>query len=112
MKEEKLEKQEGRFLKYLSPIVPQREVSDSSREDQELPYVYHSSVNPLAQVVTCTNQSLNLAGLHAASVAIRSVTFFGTIEKLFCFFSSSHHRWDVLTAVTGVLTNHRDSLEC
>ena len=29
------------------------------------------------------------------------MTFFGTIEHLFSFFSSSTHRWDVLLSVTG-----------
>lgn len=58
-------------------------------------------INPNAEFVACTNHSLNLACLHAASTAIDSVTFFGTIEKLFSLFSSSTHRWDVLLSVTG-----------
>ncbi|XP_018495217.1 uncharacterized protein LOC100901689 [Galendromus occidentalis] len=49
------------------------------------------------------NHSLNLAGVHAASASVRSVSFFGVIEKLFCFFSSSTHRWSALTAVAGSL---------
>ncbi|EFA12671.1 52 kDa repressor of the inhibitor of the protein kinase-like Protein [Tribolium castaneum] len=58
-------------------------------------------INPKVEFVACTNHSLNLAGVHAASVAVNSVTFFGTMERLFLFFSSSTHRWDVLTSATG-----------
>ena len=49
-------------------------------------------VNPKAQFVACTNHSLNLVGVHGASVAIDSITFFGTLERVFVFFSSSTHR--------------------
>lgn len=58
-------------------------------------------INPNAEFVACTNHSLNLACLHAASTAIDSITFFGTIEQLFSLFSSSTHRWDVLLSFTG-----------
>ena len=51
--------------------------------------------------IPCTNHSLNLAGGHAASVADDSVTFFGTLENLFSFFSALTHRWDILIATTG-----------
>ncbi|XP_018494653.1 zinc finger MYM-type protein 1-like [Galendromus occidentalis] len=60
-------------------------------------------INPGAEFVACSNHSLNLAGVHAASASVRSVSFFGVIEKLFCFFSSSTHRWSALTAVAGSL---------
>jgi len=53
-------------------------------------------LNPKAEFIACTNHSLNLAGVHAASVCANSVTFFGTIERVFTFFSSSTHRWDIL----------------
>ena len=49
-------------------------------------------INPNAEFVACTNHSLNLACVHAASTAIDSITFFRTIEHLFSFFSSSTHR--------------------
>ena len=58
-------------------------------------------INQKAEFVACTNHSLNLAGVHAASVAVNSITFFGCVERLFVFFSSSTHRWNVLTSVTG-----------
>jgi len=57
-------------------------------------------INPNALFVACTNHSLNLAGIHVASVSVDSVTFFGTLEKIFVFFFHLH-RWDVLTAATA-----------
>ncbi|KAG8226744.1 hypothetical protein J437_LFUL004395 [Ladona fulva] len=59
------------------------------------------AVNQNAQFVACSNHSLNLVGVHAASVAVDSVTFFGTMERVFNYFSSSTHRWKALTDVTG-----------
>ena len=43
----------------------------------------------------CNNYSLNLAGVHAVGVGTQSVTFFGTVEKVYTFFSSSTHMGDV-----------------
>lgn len=59
------------------------------------------ALNPKALFVACTNHSLNLAGVHAASESVNSVTFFGILEKLFAFFSASTVRWNALVAVTG-----------
>lgn len=56
-------------------------------------------INPKADFANCTNHSLNLAGSYAASVAVNSITFFGTVERVYVFFSSSTHRWDVLKSV-------------
>ncbi|KAJ1144416.1 hypothetical protein NDU88_010715 [Pleurodeles waltl] len=53
-------------------------------------------MNPKALFVPCNNHSLNLAGMHAVGVGTKSVTFFGTVEKVYAFFSSSTHRWDIL----------------
>ncbi|KAL3852093.1 hypothetical protein ACJMK2_015779 [Sinanodonta woodiana] len=61
-----------------------------------------SEINPEAVFVPCTNHSLNLACVHAASVAVHSVPFFGILDRLFSFFSASTHRWDVLIQVTGL----------
>nr|XP_013189863.1 unnamed protein product [Amyelois transitella] len=58
-------------------------------------------INPKAEFVPCSNHSLNLVCLHAASVEVDSVTFFGTLERCYSFFSSSTHRWEVLIAATG-----------
>ncbi|CAG9770343.1 unnamed protein product [Ceutorhynchus assimilis] len=59
------------------------------------------AVNQNAQFVACTNHSLNLVGVHAASIAVDSVSFFGSMEKVFNYFSSSTHCWKALTGVTG-----------
>lgn len=58
-------------------------------------------INPKAEFVPCSNHSLNLVCLHAASVEVDSVTFFGTLERCYSFFSSSTHRWEVLITATG-----------
>jgi hypothetical protein len=58
-------------------------------------------INPNGKFVPCSNHSLNLVCLHAASVEINSVTFFGTLERCDAFFSMSTQRWEVLTAATG-----------
>ncbi|KAL0896156.1 hypothetical protein ABMA27_012106 [Loxostege sticticalis] len=59
------------------------------------------ALNPKATFVACTNHLLNLAGVHAASESVDSVTFFATLEKLFAFFSASTARWNALVTVTG-----------
>ena len=53
-------------------------------------------MNPKAVFVPCNNHSLNLVDVHAVGVGTQSVTFFGTVEKVYTFFSSSTHRWGVL----------------
>ena len=53
-------------------------------------------MNPKAVFVPCNNHSLNLAGVDAVGIGTQSVTFFATVEKVYTFFSSSTHRWDVL----------------
>lgn len=52
--------------------------------------------NPLALFVNCDNHSLNLVGVHAAKQDAVMVTFFGTIEALYVFFSRSTQRWEKL----------------
>ena len=39
------------------------------------------------------NHSLNLAGVHAASVDPTIITFFGTVQEVYSFFSGSTTRW-------------------
>ena len=63
--------------------------------------------NGKAELVACTNHSLNLAGVHAASAAVNSVIFLGTMEQLFTLISSSTLRWDVLTSVMGQSVKHK-----
>ena len=53
-------------------------------------------INPQAQFINCENHSLNLACVHAAEVHPTVVTFFGIMNKIFIFFSSSTTRWEVL----------------
>ncbi|XP_067144934.1 52 kDa repressor of the inhibitor of the protein kinase-like [Centruroides vittatus] len=57
-------------------------------------------INPKVEFVPCSNHSLNLVCLHAATVEASSVTFFGTLERCYSFFSMSTHRWEVLIAAT------------
>ena len=53
-------------------------------------------INPQAQFIDCKNRSLNLACVHAAEVHPTVVTFFGIMDKIFVFFSSSTTRYKVL----------------
>ena len=57
-------------------------------------------INPKAVFVNCENHSLNLACVHASEVQPVVVTFFGTVEKVFTFFTSSSSRWEVLKTFT------------
>ena len=52
-------------------------------------------INPLATYILCNNHSMNLAGVHSAQVSVNAITFFGTLDRLFVFFSSSTHLWEV-----------------
>ena len=49
--------------------------------------------NPKAVFINCDNHSLNLAGVHAASVDPTIITFFGTVQEVYSFFSGSTTRW-------------------
>ncbi|GFY51147.1 hypothetical protein TNIN_290951 [Trichonephila inaurata madagascariensis] len=52
-------------------------------------------INPNAECVPCSNPSLNLVCVHAASVEANSVTFFGTLKHCYSFFPTSIHQWEV-----------------
>ena len=54
--------------------------------------------NAKAIFINCDNHSLNLAGVHAAKVDPSIVTFFGTVEQIYVFFSSSTSRWAKMEA--------------
>lgn len=60
-----------------------------------------TEVNPKIIFVSCTNHSLDLAAAHAPSLGTGLVTFFRTLHRLFSFFSTSIHRWDILIKITG-----------
>ena len=49
--------------------------------------------NAKAKFINCDNHSLNLAGVHAASVDPTIITFFGTVQQVYVFFSGSTGRW-------------------
>lgn len=53
-------------------------------------------MNPHAVFIPCDNHSLNLVCVHAAETSSVVVTFFGTVQEVFVFFSGSTHRWEKL----------------
>lgn len=53
-------------------------------------------LNKLATFVPCTAHSLNLVGVHAAEISPLMIKFFGTIQKIYSFFSGSTSRWELL----------------
>ena len=56
------------------------------------------NVHTKAEFVACANHTLDLAGVHSAGVSVSSTTFFRTVERVYSFFSSSTHRWDIMNA--------------
>lgn len=50
-------------------------------------------INPKALFIPSANHSLNLCGVHAFSYSPKSITFFGTLESVYNFFSGSTYRW-------------------
>ncbi|KAK5646182.1 hypothetical protein RI129_004646 [Pyrocoelia pectoralis] len=52
--------------------------------------------NPRAVFVNCDNHCLNLAGVGSAKQDPLIVTFFGTVESIYSFFSRSTIRWEQL----------------
>lgn len=51
---------------------------------------------PTAVYTPCAAHSLNLVGEHAAGCCSESSNFFGLIQNLYVFFSSSTKRWEIL----------------
>lgn len=51
--------------------------------------------------VPCAVHSLNLVGVHAAACVLEVTSFFQLVQKLYNFFSSSTHRWNILTECLG-----------
>jgi hypothetical protein len=58
--------------------------------------------NPKALYLNCDNHSLNLVGVHAAGDHVPAVTFFGSVQSLFTYFSRSTQRWEKMKTSTGV----------
>ncbi|XP_050065351.1 zinc finger MYM-type protein 1-like [Aphis gossypii] len=53
-------------------------------------------INKHAEFVPCAAHSLNLIGVHAASVSVKMISFFGIIQNIFNYFSGSTSRWEIL----------------
>ncbi|XP_063302374.1 zinc finger MYM-type protein 1-like [Pelobates fuscus] len=62
----------------------------------------HGELNPKALFMPCANHSLNLCGVHLFGSVASCVTFLGTLERVYSFFSVSTHRWEVLMENLGV----------
>ena len=58
--------------------------------------------NPYAMYCPCSAHSLNLCGVHAVESNIEVKCFFGNIQKLYSFFSTSPLRWKVLQDSSGI----------
>ena len=61
--------------------------------------------NTLAVYVPCVGHSLNLVGECSMNEALHAINFFGLLQNLYVFFSSSTHRWDVLKHENSTLTS-------
>ena len=71
------------------------------------PNVIHGSALALMKNISekasfnrCSSHSHDLCGKYSFSKT-RCVTFFGTLESMYTFFSSSTHRWEVLKYYSG-----------
>ncbi|XP_065651062.1 uncharacterized protein LOC136079264 [Hydra vulgaris] len=54
------------------------------------------SLNEFARFKPCAAHTLNLVGVHAAEVSPLMIRFFGKVQAIFNFFSSSTLRWEKL----------------
>ncbi|CAH2327032.1 zinc finger MYM-type 1-like [Pelobates cultripes] len=59
-------------------------------------------INPKALFMPCANHSLNLCGVHSFGSVVSCVTFFGTLDRVYCFFLVSTYRWELLMENLGV----------
>ncbi|GBM65070.1 hypothetical protein AVEN_86721-1 [Araneus ventricosus] len=55
-----------------------------------------SESSPLAKFVPCAAHALNLVGINAAAAVHEVVGYFGTVNCLYIYFSSSTNRWEIL----------------
>lgn len=58
-------------------------------------------LNEFAVYVPCADHSLNLVGVKAAESCPKAGRFFDFVQHLYCFFSASTHRWNILNSVLG-----------
>lgn len=62
-------------------------------------------LSPLAEYIPCSSHSLNLVGHNSAECCEKAASFFGLVQNLYVFFSSSTHRWEILSSkLSGGLT--------
>lgn len=54
-------------------------------------------LNSKALCVPCGSHTLNLVVGDAAKSSVTSISFFGLLQRLYSLFSSSVHRWSILT---------------
>ena len=59
--------------------------------------VHIYQINPLAHYIPCAAHSLNLVGVSAAESCVKTLSFFGLVQKLFIFFSASTIRWAIMS---------------
>jgi len=59
-------------------------------------------INEWARFIPCAAHSLNLVGLHATETSPCMITFFGTVQRIFTFFSGSTAKWDKLITVIKI----------
>ena len=72
-----------------------------------------TDVNKLAEFVPCSAHSLNLVGTCAAECCVYAVSFFGMVQAVFNFFSTSTHRWAVLSAcIDGIVPKSLSTTRC
>lgn len=55
-------------------------------------------LNSKALCVLCGSRTLNLVVGDAAKSSVTSISFFGLLQRLYTLFSSSVHRWTILTS--------------
>ena len=58
--------------------------------------------NPLCTFSPCGCHSLNLCGAKSALCCKDAITFFGTIQTIYCIFSASPKRWAILVRNIGI----------
>ncbi len=59
-----------------------------------------------ALFVPYANHSLNLCEVHSFAKNPACITFFETVERLYCFFALLTHRWEVLKENMGLTVKH------
>lgn len=62
-------------------------------------------VNDLAFYVPCTGHSLNLVGECSVEECTTAINFFGVLQQLYVFLSTSTHRWSILSSQDANVKN-------